>query len=252
MLSILLVLISCKSNQQRNLADDFNNQGLLLTDEGRERDAIYAFRQAVNASEDSDPDRGVFLRNLAATFRAAGILDSAKYFYRLAANTYPQDSHDYLIIYANIFLVDNNVDSSLVYLEKAYRIDSSDPVVNDLLGLIYLGDYDRSFYNPDKALQYNLASHKIFQKASSKFVLAKNYYYLNDMERSLRLFREIHEEYPDIIYYLEGLIMVEQEMGNLVGAAKLLDELKTKNIARYNERIEDPIKPGTHSIFWQR
>jgi tetratricopeptide (TPR) repeat protein len=232
-------------------ADQANSLGLRLSSENKTREALQAFYQAASYKAIADTDRAVYLGNLAVTYEDLDLIDSAKYYYTLAANTTPSGSLRNLVSRSCILLIDNKIDSALRLLNAAYSISGTDLTVNNNIGLIYLGLYDSSFYDPQKALPYNIRVEEMgTNDGDSKLVLAKNYYYLNRMHEALALFRELHKLYPEDVENLHTLIMVEQEMGNKAKADILLDKLKTMNREKYNERIEDPISAGSHDIIW--
>jgi tetratricopeptide (TPR) repeat protein len=250
-LSIPAVLISCKSDVQANAADRLNNEARLLAEQGREREAINLYHEALSFSDIPDKSRAAYLYNLGLAYDVIDMKDSAKYFFTESANIYPKDSYEYLIGHAYISLLDKNVDSGRMLLEKAWQMDSTLGDANAILGIIYMGEYDTSFFDPQKALPYNMSAYRNYQDGSTKFMLAKNYYYLNQTDKTLRLLRQLHREYPNLTAYLSALIMVEQETYHSADAEKLLLELKKINSTVYYQMLQNPVKPGSHEIVWR-
>jgi len=250
LLIICVALLGCKHEDDSTKAIELNNLGLQLTNQGKDREAIYVYQQAASYRNIPTTDRTTFLSNLALAYHKINMNDSAKYFYKKAANMNKRGSYNYLVNVAYVYLIDKRLDTTCKLLEKAYKADSTMVSVNNLLGVIWLGEYDKNYYDPVKALRYNANAYKMLQDGDTKFMLAKNYYQVENTAESLRLFRELHYEYPDYIAYLVTLIMIEQEMNNLSEAEKLLEELKTKDPEKYKQRRADPIEPGTHVIVW--
>lgn len=251
MVFVLAELISCKSDHQAKAAARLNDEARLLAEEGREREAINVYHQAIAFSDVPDKHRAAYLYNLGLAYDVIDMDDSAKYFLRQSANVYPKDSYEYLVGHAYVFLIDSDVDSGKTLLERAWQIDSTLGDANSILGIIYLGGYDSSWFDPQKALRFNMSAHKTYQDGSTKFMLAKNYYYLGQTDKTLRLLRELHKEYPNLSGYLSSLIMVEQETYHNADAEKLLLELKKINNDLYYKMLQNPVKPGSHNIIWR-
>ena len=149
----------------------------------------------------------------------------------------------------NLFLMDEKIDSAKRYLEEAYSIDSSRGEVNNLLGLIYLGDYGQAYYNPEKAYKFNNEAFLVFKDAASKFALAKNEYFLNNVDRSITLFTQLRREKPTNENYLVSLILIKIENGDLSNINYLVRELKSRFPGSYH-RVVSQLSFGTHVVRW--
>ena len=249
-----MIFFACENNTKDvDNADNawkLNSYGLELAQQGKYRESIGPYFLASTSKAISDSMRTVYLGNLAVAYHELELEDSAKYYFTRAASLNPKNSYYYLENSAYIFLVDNELDSTVRLLESAYKIDSTKPTVNNLLGVLYLGDYAQYLFDPEKALQYNINAHRIFDNIDTKFVLAKNYYHLNRTKEALDLFREICRELPDRVDYLVTLIMVEQEMNNKLEVSLLLQKLKVKDVEKHDQLVNNPVLPGTHVINW--
>jgi tetratricopeptide (TPR) repeat protein len=119
-----------------------------------------------------------------------------------------------------------------------------------MIGVIYMGEYDKAYYDPAKALPYNLRYNKLVHDVYAAFSLAKNYYLVNDMERSVDVFEEIRRKYPDYTPALGSLVMVYEELGRTEDANALLAELRTKDQQTYEHVSNSKIKAGMHGLTW--
>jgi tetratricopeptide (TPR) repeat protein len=248
-LTVFVIFSSC-NRMDDSLARAVNDKGLAFLNEGKELEARLAFLQAAQYRNISDSNRTNYLENVAVSYLRTPYKDSAKYYFKKALSLNPVGSYYNLVYSGYIKLIDNQIDSSAYFLEKAYARDSSKPTVNNLLGLLYMGEYSKDFYDPYKALKYNRKTCELLQDGVSKFVLAKNEYLVNNVRRSEQMFEELYREAPDYVPYLVSLIMIKQELAKLEEANKLMLVLKAKDIEKYKQFVADPIEPGSHVIVW--
>lgn len=239
---------SCKSDDSLYKANRLNEEALRLSDMGRNDEALLLLHQALSYNAVPDSNRRVFFSNLALTHDALDNTDSAKYFLKQAIELSPKRSFVYYTGYAQLYLIDTLVGKAIDFLEKSYQLNSDYGPTNNLLGLIYLGTYDPGFYNPQKALPYNLKAYESFRDVNGRNVLAQNYYYLEMVEKSVSLFKELHRDYPDNVDYLTTIIMMEQELGN--DCSMFLDKMKPLDPEAYRDLTDNPLKAGTHTIEW--
>ncbi len=245
----LILLSSCYYSDKEE-AKKLNSLGLWYIDNGDAIKALAFFIKASQFKNISNSDRTFYFENVANAYIKTQLIDSARYFYFKAASLNSRHSYYYLTNIAQIYLIDRKVDSALNYLEEALDTDSSKPIVNNLLGLIYMGSYGHDYYNPEKAIIYNRKTSFFSNDASSKFVLAQNEYLINNVAESLKILYELHDEVPDYEPYLVSLILIEGERNNLIELEKLLLELRGRNIGKFNQ-IKEQIKPGEHKIRWK-
>jgi hypothetical protein len=115
-----------------------------------------------------------------------------------------------------------------------------------------MGEFGNEYYASNKALKYNKRSYNINKDVHSEFALAKNYYLINDMGKSVPMFEDICRKSPDYTPYKGLLIMIYQELGREKNANKLLTELKIQDMPRYTRIIKANCKVGEHGIVWNR
>ena len=236
-------------------AAEVNEAGNRYLNEGRNEEAKSAFLQASRYRNIPDSMRTTYFNNLALAYLETAQPDSAQFYYKQAALLNAENSYNYLVSMGNVSLIDNDIGRAVSRFEKAYILDSTKLIVNNCLGLIYLGDYDPSYADPVFALHYNKKAFDILNANGatdgiSKSVLAENYYKLNDVSKAMLLFQELHEAYPLHVSYLATLIMLKQEKGLGKEAEILLQKLKQQDTERYQELYENPIDSGTHGIVW--
>ena len=74
-LSIPLVLLSRKSEVQNDAAARLNNEARLLGEQGREREAINLYHQAIAFTDIPDRDRAAYLYNLGLAYDVIDMKD---------------------------------------------------------------------------------------------------------------------------------------------------------------------------------
>jgi len=244
------IVPACESGNDEDQAADANQMGLQFENEGKPEAAIKAFRLAASYPYISDSSRAIYIGNIAISYENLEIIDSARFYYRKAADLYGAGSYGYLVSIANLCLADNKIDSAVMLLNRAYGLRKDGHEVNNLLGLIYIGAYDTSHFNPEKALPYNIVASDESIVKSTLYTLGKNYYMLNKVNEAHNFFTEAYKQQPFNVNYLTTLIIIEQEMGNKAKADELLKKLKTLDIEEYEEMINDPVEKGEHAIVW--
>lgn len=244
-----VIFYACNQPDEQQ-ARTVNDKGLAYLNEGKEREARLAFLQASQYKNISDSDRTNYLENTAISYLRTPFKDSAKYYFQKALSLNPVGSYYYFVYRGYIKLIENELDSTADFLEKAFAKDSTKPTVNNLLGLLYMGEYGKDFYDPYKAIKYNRKTYELLQDGVSKFVLAKNEYLVNKVQLSEQMFEELYRDAPEYTPYLVSLIMIKQELGESAEASKLLLILKGKNPDKYRQLVADPIEQGSHVIVW--
>ncbi|RYG45445.1 MAG: tetratricopeptide repeat protein [Chitinophagaceae bacterium] len=244
-------LAGCRSTDPVKAAQ-LNTQGLALASQNKHREAIECYRKAAAYKAIPDSMRSIYLTNVAMSYHTLEVNDSAKFYFAKSAALNRKKSCAYLVNMAYIALIDHDTEMALEMLKDAHRFRPENLTANNLLGLIYLGDYDETFHDPQKALRYNIAAYNAFEDDIAKSLLARNYYELNNTEKAIQLFRELNQKNPEIVSYLATLIMMEQELGNPERADELLQQLKQIDEEKYKELAADPLQPGTHNIVWNK
>ncbi|MFZ4057039.1 MAG: hypothetical protein ACOYKE_02820 [Ferruginibacter sp.] len=246
----LLFLVSCTDNKSAQ-AKLINEQGLKYHQEGEDSLARQLFIQAANMKGVSNEDKASYYRN--AAISTLELPDSAKFFFSKAKSLNKPNSYEYLVNNAYIHLINKKVDAAIADLKKAYQLNKEGLAVNNMLGLIYLGEYGKDYFEPFKAIKFNFQSFELYKDDQSKFVLAKNYYYIGRYNKSLTLFQQLYASYPNDYDYLITIIMMHQENLNTIAANKLMETLKDENPERYQQFLEEnSITPGQHTLIWYK
>jgi tetratricopeptide (TPR) repeat protein len=220
-------------------ADILNNQGLQLLNKGDYSGARYYFQKSSQMKNIPAKRRAIYIRNIAIAYNQQHMIDSARFFFGTASALFPVDSYEYFTNMAEIYLIDKKIDKAVECLEKAININPHDLVANNSIGLLYMGEYDSSYYDPEVALKYNLNAYEFNPQRNTKFVLAKNYYALNDFSSAGRLMDELHKEYPNDIDLLISTIIVARKDGFVEKENRLMDELQKLDLNVYTKFKEE-------------
>lgn len=243
-------MISCNSKQRTvEKAKDLNREGLDYFEKGDYKEARRLFFEAAEQPTLPDSSKAIYFENIADAYARDTLYDSARAMYTFAANLYPHPVPKYYINMAYAYFQYSHIDSALTMLEEGFRTDSNNAVINNLLGLVYLGEYDKKHFDPEKAYKYNSKARKLYFDAPTKLMLAKNEYHINNTPRSLALFRQLHLEYPSEKAYLISLILIKAELEDSTDMQTLKAELKM-NFPDDYERTIDDMSPGQHTLSW--
>lgn len=242
-------LTSCHLFDERK-ARELNKAGLGYSLRGHKKEALKCYIEASEMKGITDSERTIYFQNVGDSYWPENP-DSARFFYLRAAQLNKKGSYNWLYDMSNYYALNERPDSALPYLLKAYDMDSVNKLANNLLGVIYLGEAGGGFHDPEKALKYNLNSYNAFKDVTSEFVLAKNYYELNDMQKSLYHFENAYRRAPERLQYMGTLIMVYQELGKDFEANKLLTLLQGRDLHRYEKIVNSNIKKGKHGLVWK-
>lgn len=226
---LLLLLFSCKQMPAKEDPVSLNQKGIELINEGKHEEAILVFLKAIKDKKLSKDTRGTIYRNIALTYNQLDKKDSSIHFSTLASKCYRKSSYDYLINAADVDLLRGKTAQALTKLLKAQNIDPDEMVVNNTLGLLYMGEYDEAFTDLDKALVYNL---KAFDKNSSRNieeVLALNYYNLENYEKAELHYEHLRQNYPDMITYTLNAGLTKHKLKKKDEADRLFDEVIAKD-----------------------
>lgn len=234
----LFTLSSCLQNGN-DKAVKLNNVGLAHLNNLQYDSALVFFKNAVSQKNISMANNVNINRNIAITYAEMEWPDSAKVFYKKAAEASVKGSYDYLVNRADVEILNQNISQAITYLQSAWEINNKRVDVNNNLGLIYLGEYGEAYYNPDKALRYNLAAYSINNDRNTQFVLAKNYYQLKNYNKALKLFESLHQQFPNYSTYLISLIIVNEDAGHTKQSATLLEELKQSDPEAYQNYLAE-------------
>jgi|GEM_PF-10292 len=245
---LLLLLAGCEIDHSKELKV-LNRRALVYSRNHQQKEAIKCFMEANAFKDVPDSLRTTVMENLGNEYWYYKN-DSAKYFYLQAAMLNRKNSYHWLFAMANYHVLNQRLDSALPLLLRAYERDSLKFQACNMIGVIYMGEYGEDYYDPAKALRFNLRYDKLVNDVYSAFSVAKNYYLVNEMERSVAVFQMMHTKYPDYTPAIGSLAMIYEELGRTEEARALLEELRTKDYPRYEHVTNEKIKAGQHGLTW--
>ena len=222
---LLLFLFSCKDLPTEDDAIKVNQEGIVFMNAGNYDSALHAFLKAVQSPRLSKDSKGTIYRNIALTYNELDKKDSAVHFSTLAAKCYRKNSYDYLLNLAEVDILTGKTASALTRLLKAVKIDPEDMAVNNSLGLIYLGDYDETLIDFDKALMYNSKAFEISGSRVTEEVLGRTFYKMKNYEKAELHYEHLLENHPDIISYSLDMGMIKFRLKKPQEADKLFDKV---------------------------
>lgn len=208
-LIVAALLYSCNDKVKESDAIKINQQGIEYMNAGKSRQALEAFLKAIRNPMLSRDSKGTIYRNISLTYNELGFPDSVIHYSTLAAKCYSKNSYDYLVNYADVDLAIGKTAGALVRLQKAIRLQPNEMSVNNALGLIYLGEYDDSFTDLDKALTYNSRAFELNNNPIIEDVLARNYYRLELYEKAESHYEHLLQNYPGRASYLTSMGMTK-------------------------------------------
>lgn len=221
-------------------AEVYNEKGNNLLKYFLFDEALIEFKKAADIATDTNPYKGDYLRNVGLSFSELSELDSAIYYYSKALNYYSKNSFDYHCLLGELYTHKGDIRLGLIELKKANRIDPDNFITNNLIGLVYLGTYDEEHLNYEKALTYNLKAFEKEKSTTLKYVLAINYYELEEYSKSRELFEELirfNRLDADTRFHLG---MIEYKTKNYDKAKEHFEELKL---------LENELDPNLNEIY---
>lgn len=220
---LLLLQFSCKNNTAENDVISINHAGIALMNAGKYDSALLFFIKALKSSRLTKDFKGTIYRNIALTYKELDKADSAIHFSTLAAKCYYKNSFDYLVNTAEADLAKGKITPALTRLHKAVSQYPNEMIVNNTLGLIYLGDYGESFMDLDKALVYNSKAFEVAGSSITEEVLAKNYYKMENYEKAASHYEHLLQNDPGKVTYMLNMAMIESKLKKTAEADKLFE-----------------------------
>jgi len=211
-LMLIVTFVSCQPMPGKEDALKQNQKGIDYMNEGKYDQAIQEFSAAVKNANLSNLSKGTIYRNIALAYNELGKKDSAIHFYTIAAKAYRKNSYDYIVNMANVDMLTGRVNTALVKLTKAAGVNPEDLSVNNMLGLIYLGDYGSEFTDYEKALLYNKKAFDISGGRITEDILGRSYYELKNFEMAEMHYENIHNQYPGEVVYTLNLAMTKYKL----------------------------------------
>lgn len=215
-----------------------NQEGVNYMNEGKCELALTAFKEAIKNPKLSTLSKGTIYRNMALAFHELLKIDSSIHYSTLAAKCYRKNSYDYLVNMANVDLLTGKTKTALSKLLKAASMNPDDLSVNNTLGLIYLGDYDIEFADPEKALQYNKKAFEAGNNRVTEDILGRNYYDLGNYELAEMHYEKIYNQYPDILTYKLNIGMIKFKLKKTLEAELMFNKVIAQD-SSYRETIEN-------------
>lgn len=226
---LILTLFSCNNPIKESDALLKNQQALEFVDQAQYDQAINSLKEAIKIPNLSDDTKGMLYRNTAITYYEMMEIDSSITYYQLAADIYPKDSYGYLTNLADVKTYTDKTDEAIVLLEKAVKLKPNESVANNSLGLIYLGEFGIEYFDPNKALPFNLKAFEIKNDRITEYVLGENYIELENYEKARYHYLRLYKKYPDIDDIGYQLGVIEYLDGNKGKADEYFNELINKN-----------------------
>jgi tetratricopeptide (TPR) repeat protein len=234
---LALLFLSCGEMPAKDDAIDVNQKGIKLINDGKYEEALQAFLKAIKDPKLSKTSKGTIYRNIAITYNELAKKDSAIHYSTLAAKCFRKNSSDYLLNAADVDLLKGKTGAALAKLLKAVNLDPGEMTVNNTLGLIYLGEYDDTFTDLDKALQYNLQAFEISNSRIIEEVLARTYYRMENYEKAELHYEHLLQNHPDMITYSLDMAMTKHKLKKTDEAERLFKAVIIKD-STYKETID--------------
>jgi len=194
----VLSLTACEPFQNEKKAIELNKKGLDYYNQGDPIRALQLMTEARNTPHISKATLGNVLRNISVVFVSMEGTDSALFYSREAATCYEEGTYDYLINMADVNLYEADYAGAIDKLNQALDKNPDDATVHNSLGLIYIGEYDESFTDLEKALPHNKKAFEILRDRNTEYVLAMNYLDLEGYEQAEFHLRNLTSRYSDM------------------------------------------------------
>jgi len=201
---LLAALAGC-GDAARTLAEQAKLQALRseaaqLHDAGQSRQAIAKFEEVVNSPVATDAEKAHALRFISLGYYELNEFPRSGEYAAKAAAYYPPGSYDYLVNMADADLMQGRVLEAAAKLEQAHALAPRGLAVNNVLGLLYLGDNGEQYSDHGKALAYNRAAFEIEPGRITEIALVRNYLVLEDYEQAHAHLLDLSQRYADDAY----------------------------------------------------
>jgi tetratricopeptide (TPR) repeat protein len=220
----VLFIFSCGEMRDQTDPIQINQEGIEFMNAGKYNLALDKFLKAVKSPALSKDSKGTIYRNIALTYIELDKKDSAVHFCTLAAKCYKKNSYDYLVNSAEVDILTGNVSNALARLLKAVKMNPDEMAVNNSLGLIYLGDYDETLADLDKAIIYNSKAFEISGGRVTEEVLGRTYYKMEDYEKAESHFEHLLQTNPQIASYALDMGMIKLKLKKSTEAEELFEK----------------------------
>jgi tetratricopeptide (TPR) repeat protein len=242
----IIFLQSCGNlveNRANIRADEFNRKALVFQNNGVLDSAIIYYKKALATPQLGTEHKAVMLRNLGNAFSDNGNTDSAKATYLRVLPLCEENSYLRLVVQSDVDLMNGNVGRALRQLELAVKMPEADVACFNLLGLIYLGDYDTTYYNVEKAIDYNREAMNKDYGNITIWLLMRSYFENEEHENAYRLARELYDRNPNYEDYIYAMAVLGYETDDLVKAKEMANKLIAADSSYYLDLyyiVEEP------------
>ncbi len=240
LLSILLVVVlaaSCGTYMPESEAIKLNAEGLAEMNHGRMQNAIDKFKLAATSTVLSKASKTTIYRNIAQSYVETGDLDSALRYFNIVAELYEKNTYHYLVNKADVELLNKNIPTAIVLLNRAYKLEPNDLAVNNNLGIIYMGYYNEDYIDYEKALPYNQKTYEINVDRISQQILGQNYFHLGKLEDAELHYETLNKQYGDLLDMPFFLGVIKYKLGKKEEAEELWQKVVAEDL-EYEEAIE--------------
>jgi len=235
---ILSALYSCKPIPKEQDAIDLNDKALTLLSEGKYDESVAMFREALQNPRITQASKGTIYRNMALVFEEQQIPDSSIHYSTIAAKCFRKNSYEYLVNMGNVDLLTGKTAAAKIKLLRAADMKPDEMIVNNLLGLLYLGEYEEEFMDLEKALKYNKRAYQLSNSRTTAFILGINYYNLEDYESAEIYYEQAYTEKPDNASYAFNNALVKYKLNKKADAELLFNKVLTID-STYRETIDN-------------
>ncbi|MBU3027578.1 tetratricopeptide repeat protein [Zobellia galactanivorans] len=225
----VILIVACGEIVTESKAIIKNQEGLEFLDKAEYSSAIKSFKQAIENPKLSIETKAVIYRNIAQTYYEMMEIDSSLIYSKLAAECYPKDSYEYLTNISDIKISSGETEEAEKLLLKAVKMKPNELAANNTLGAIYLGEFGIEFFDPEKALPYNLKAFEINNDRITEDVLGRNYLELGNYAKARSHYMKLHKEYPDIEVLAYQLGVIEYLDGDSEKAEIYFNKVIAKN-----------------------
>jgi len=220
----LVSITACSEiNKEHAIAE--NNKGIEFLEEREYEKAVAQFKKANEKTASYDVDKITFIRNIVNTYHEIGMLDSSIHYSKELLQLCEKKSYDYYATLGDIKILEDKVREGVKNLKIATRIQPFNLEANNTLGMVYLGEYGMEYANYDRALKYNQAAYDFEPSSTLKSVLARNYYYLDELEHAEEMYQGLLDEYENDLDYLYSLGLTKYELEKKEEAKTLFEQV---------------------------
>ncbi len=223
-------------------AADAFQRAIYFLEHGEYVKSEYAFQRALDELHPDETDqRRLIFQNLGRLYEDWHRAPEAVRAYTQAMQLAKPNSVEYFNHQGEVALLERNVIEAIKAFEKAIRLDVTNSVAHNQLGLIYLGVFGEGYSDHRLALKHNQAALLDRpQDLSLKEALALNWVALKHYAQALPILEELSEKIPRSAQIKYHLGITYEELG---------DREQAKAMIRAALRL-DPDLMSPHVVSW--